>query len=91
MLKKGMVIKIKEKYVIVATDESDFVRISKKDGTFVGQKIYFDDLDIVQLTHHTSSPNYWTGRRYGAVLAACLLMLAIFINPFNIGNYQYMR
>ena len=47
MIKKGMVVKIKNKYAIVGTENSQFHRIRIKESLRIGQKIYFDEGDIV--------------------------------------------
>jgi hypothetical protein len=83
MLKKGMVIKIKNKYALVATEDSSISRIKIKDGLYVGQKLYFDEEDLV----HTSRPIMGTSNRQRPVmalaLAACLLFALVLINPFG--------
>jgi len=46
VLYRGVILKTNKDYAIVATQESDLIRIKSKDGMEIGQKIYFFQEDI---------------------------------------------
>ncbi len=82
-MRRGMVIKLNEDYAIVATDDSNFIKIRIKKGMQVGQKIFFFNEDIISSKgdnkKRSAMPNYI---KAVAVLAACIVVAVMINNPF---------
>ncbi|WP_432664736.1 anti-sigma factor domain-containing protein [Wukongibacter baidiensis] len=89
MMKRGMVLKLNKDYALIATDDSDFVKIKFRDGMRIGQKIFFFDEDIISLEkdkRYTNIPNYL---KVFAALAACIAIAIIINNPFIRDQRQF--
>ncbi len=89
MLKKGMVIKLKNKYAIVATDDSEFLRIKNKPGMHVGQKLYFEEEDCIKVTRPVQTMQTRRNHRLSGsmvALAACIMLIVMLVKPFGVGS-----
>jgi len=85
IMNKGLVLKVKDAYAILLTDEQEYIRVRHKNNLVVGKKIYFLKEDIYNSTN--KSP-----RVKKQVLAfatvACLMLFAIIggnitsVNPY---------
>ncbi|MFZ7133240.1 MAG: anti-sigma factor domain-containing protein [Eubacteriales bacterium] len=74
MLYKGIVLKIKQNYTIIMTDDQDYIKIKTKGNLIIGQKIIFIQDDILQKNN-----NRWRElsimRKKMIAVAACLVLV----------------
>ncbi len=83
MLRHGLVIKISSDYAIVATDESDFLKISLKDNMRIGQKIYVNESDLIRIENKEQKRTYKKAMYAVASIAAAILIAILITNPFT--------
>ncbi|PAB58801.1 anti-sigma factor domain-containing protein [Anaeromicrobium sediminis] len=83
MMRRGMVLKLNKDYALIATDDSDFLRVKFREGMRIGQKIFIFDEDIISLDEEyekgSSVPNYL---KLVVALVACMAIAVIINNPF---------
>ncbi len=83
MMRRGMVLKIKQDYALVAMDNSDFVRVKLREGMIIGQKIFIFDEDMISLSQgDRRSSNLSRYLKVASVIAACIAIIAIINNSF---------
>ncbi|MCG8481836.1 MAG: anti-sigma factor domain-containing protein [Clostridia bacterium] len=82
-MRRGMVIKQHNDFAIIATDDSDFIKIKIKEGMEVGQKIFFFDEDIISMKEDNKKrSNMSNSFKAAAALAACIVIAIMMNNPF---------
>lgn len=86
---KGIVMEIKDDYIIVMKDDATLTRIKKKDGLKVGNSIFFFDEDVYV---RKSQAKVIPLRKYMVPLGAIAALFILLINPImnmlpnNVGN-----
>lgn len=72
----GTVVEVNDKYVIIVTDDSDYVKLKYKSQVKIGQKIYYFEQDILRKKNYN-----------GYLMIASLIILAVIImNPLRFMN-----
>lgn len=84
-MNKGLIMEIKDEYVIVLNDNGIMERIELKPGMEVGQKIFYFADDIVEAAAQTSPKNknykiYNLMKTFGSMAALFLLVFTFFHN-----------
>jgi len=71
----GVVIKIKRKKAIIVTETGEFKAVNARNGMFLGQKILFDQQDVIENNRNG------IGLAYSAAIAG---MVAVFVFMLHI-------
>lgn len=83
----GIIYDIRKDKAVVLTQSSNFVMIHTREDMFLGQKIAFDDKDILKLKN-----NHYRYASIGTGLAAVCVLLLVFFRmiPANADIYAYV-
>jgi hypothetical protein len=73
---QGLVIEVKKNYIIVLTDDTNYIKLKKKGNIDIGKKIMFIDEDIVKGSNKLSKP---------LIGLAAIIILAIITIIGNLG------
>ncbi|SHJ73773.1 anti-sigma factor domain-containing protein [Paramaledivibacter caminithermalis] len=76
MVYQGLVIEVKKNYIIVLTDDTNYIKLKKKGNIDIGKKIMFIDEDIVKGSNKLSKP---------LIGLAAIIILAIITIIGNLG------
>lgn len=77
-MNKGLVMEIKDSYIIILSDNGGFDKIQKKPGLTVGKKIFYFDEDIIQAKNYNSFNMHNIVKIMGSVAAMILIMFTFF-------------
>ncbi|WFD09169.1 anti-sigma factor domain-containing protein [Tepidibacter hydrothermalis] len=82
-MRRGMVLKLNNDYALIATDDSDLIRIKRREGMRIGQKIFVLDEDIIFLEEENEKRSIKSNYlKVVATLAACIAIVVLINNIF---------
>jgi len=78
----GVVIKIKRKKAIIVTETGEFKAVNARNGMFLGQKILFDQQDVIENNRNG------IGLAYSAAIAGMVAVFVFMFTYFGLHNFN---